>query len=74
MIYIIDYLSDQVENEHLLAAVSLMGTIGLMLAIGYLLMYFVRMEEDNLRAQGYILSYQGKLEALDIFLIILMFT
>ncbi|KAH8328807.1 hypothetical protein KR067_004559, partial [Drosophila pandora] len=58
MIYLIDYLSDQVENEHLLAAMSLMGTIGLMLAVGYLLMYFVRMEEDNLRAQGFILSYQ----------------
>lgn len=66
MIYLIDYLSDQVEDEHLLAAMSLMGTIGLMLAVGYLLMYFVRMEEDSLRAQGFILSYQGKLKAIDI--------
>nr|XP_043066068.1 dnaJ homolog subfamily C member 16 isoform X2 [Drosophila bipectinata] len=58
IIYLIDSISDQVENEHLLAALSLLGTIALMLAVGYLLMYFVRIEEDNLRAQGFILSYQ----------------
>ncbi|KAH8380475.1 hypothetical protein KR009_010915 [Drosophila setifemur] len=50
--YLIDYLSDNIEDEHLLAACSLLGTIGFMFAVGYILMYFVRAEEENLKARG----------------------
>ncbi|XP_052856599.1 dnaJ homolog subfamily C member 16 [Drosophila gunungcola] len=53
-LYLVDYLFDNIEEETLLAAFSLLGTIGLMFAIGYTLMYFVRAEEENLKAQGHI--------------------
>ncbi|XP_070072582.1 dnaJ homolog subfamily C member 16 isoform X2 [Drosophila takahashii] len=56
LLYLVDYLSDNIEDEHLLAAFSLLGTIGFMFAVGYLLIYFVRAEEENLKAQGHLLN------------------
>ncbi|KAH8273752.1 hypothetical protein KR018_007138, partial [Drosophila ironensis] len=50
--YFIDYLSDHIEDEHFIAFSSLMGTILFMFAVGYILMYFVRAEEEKLKAQG----------------------
>ncbi|XP_068153166.1 dnaJ homolog subfamily C member 16 [Drosophila tropicalis] len=59
LLYMVDYLSDNVENEHLLAAVSLLGTIAFMFGIGYIMMYFVRAEEENLKAQGHLNENSG---------------
>ncbi|XP_030379911.1 dnaJ homolog subfamily C member 16 isoform X2 [Scaptodrosophila lebanonensis] len=51
---IVEYLSDNVEEEHILAALSLLGTISLMFGIGYVMMYFVQEEEESLKAKGHI--------------------
>ncbi|XP_015044383.2 dnaJ homolog subfamily C member 16 [Drosophila pseudoobscura] len=53
-LYLVDYLSENVEDEHLFAAFSLLGTIGFMFGVGYILMYFVRAEEEHLKAQGHL--------------------
>lgn len=47
-----DYLMDTIEEEHVLAALSLLGTIAFMFAVGYVMVYFVRAEEENLKAKG----------------------
>ncbi|ALC44985.1 CG41320 [Drosophila busckii] len=52
LLYMADYLSDNVEDEHLFAALSLLGTIAFMFTVGYIMMYFVRAEEESLKAQG----------------------
>lgn len=52
LLYLVDYLSDNIEDEHLFAALSLLGTIAFMFGIGYVMMYFVRAEEETLKAQG----------------------
>lgn len=36
----------------MLALLSLLGTIIFMFAIGYIMLYFVRIEEENLKAKG----------------------
>ncbi|XP_043065434.1 dnaJ homolog subfamily C member 16 [Drosophila ficusphila] len=56
--YLVDYLSDNMEDEHLLAVFSLLGTIVFMFAVGYILMYYVRTEEKNLKAQGHLNNSQ----------------
>ncbi|XP_041451721.1 dnaJ homolog subfamily C member 16, partial [Drosophila obscura] len=54
LLYLVDYLSENLEDEHLFAAFSLLGTIGFMFGVGYILMYFVRAEEEQLKAQGHL--------------------
>ncbi|KAH8292525.1 hypothetical protein KR054_011439 [Drosophila jambulina] len=60
MLYMLDYLSDNIEDEHLLAAFSLLGTIAFMFAVGYVLMYFVRVEEESLKAKGQLVDGQDQ--------------
>lgn len=55
-LYIYEYLLDSIEEEHILATLSLLGTIGFMFAVGYVMVYFVRAEEENLKANGHISS------------------
>ncbi|XP_037947969.1 dnaJ homolog subfamily C member 16 [Teleopsis dalmanni] len=51
-IYITEYLSDNMEQEHVLAIASLLGTIIFMFVIGYAMVYFVRVEEQQLKVNG----------------------
>ncbi|XP_050742239.1 dnaJ homolog subfamily C member 16 isoform X4 [Drosophila biarmipes] len=60
LLYLVDYLSDNIEDEHLLAAVSVLGTIAFMFVVGYILMYFVRAEEQNLKSQGHLINNQDQ--------------
>jgi len=57
---VVDYLSDNIEDEHLLAVFSLLGTIAFMFTVGYVLIYFVRVEEKYLKAHGHLIDIQGK--------------
>ncbi|XP_039231834.1 dnaJ homolog subfamily C member 16 isoform X2 [Drosophila yakuba] len=59
-LYVVDYLSDNIEEEHLFAFISLLGTFGFMFAVGYVLIYFVKVEEENLKAQGQLFDIQGQ--------------
>ncbi|XP_044313383.1 dnaJ homolog subfamily C member 16 isoform X2 [Drosophila rhopaloa] len=52
-------LVQKLFNEHS-QAFSLLGTIGFMFAVGYILMYFVRAEEENLKAQGHLIENQDQ--------------
>ena len=47
-----DYLTDNIGQEHVLPALSVLGTIVFMFAVGYLMVYLVRIEEDNLTKKG----------------------
>ncbi|XP_036678307.1 dnaJ homolog subfamily C member 16 isoform X4 [Drosophila suzukii] len=60
LLYLVDYLSDNIEDEHLLAVFSLLGTIAFMFGVGYILMYFVRAEEEKLKAQGHLINNQDQ--------------
>ncbi|XP_049305904.1 dnaJ homolog subfamily C member 16 isoform X2 [Bactrocera dorsalis] len=51
--YISEYLNDNLEKEHVLALLSLLGTIIFMFAVGYVMVYFVRVEEENLKQKGH---------------------
>lgn len=55
-LYFYEYLIDSIEEEHILATLSLLGTIAFMFAVGYVMVYFVRAEEENLKAKGQINS------------------
>lgn len=52
--YISEYLIDNLEKEHVLALLSLLGTIIFMFAVGYVMVYFVRVEEENLKRKGHL--------------------
>lgn len=52
--YISEYLIDNLEKEHVLALLSLLGTIIFMFAVGYVMVYFVRVEEENLKQKGHL--------------------
>lgn len=41
-----EFFADNLGREHVLPALSVFGTIGFIVAIGYLLAYLVRMEEE----------------------------
>ncbi|XP_041673653.1 dnaJ homolog subfamily C member 16 [Drosophila eugracilis] len=58
--YLVDYVSDNIEEEHLLVCLSLLGTIGFMFAVGYILTYFVNAEVENLKAQGHLNESQDE--------------
>nr|XP_036229930.1 dnaJ homolog subfamily C member 16-like isoform X1 [Bactrocera oleae] len=49
-----EYLIDNLEKEHVLAFISLLGTIIFMFAVGYVMVSFVRVEEENLKQKGYL--------------------
>ncbi|XP_037892383.1 dnaJ homolog subfamily C member 16 [Glossina fuscipes] len=50
--YVFDYIMDNIEKEHILATISLLGTIVLMFAVGYAMVYLVKAEEESLKAKG----------------------
>ncbi|XP_039969011.1 dnaJ homolog subfamily C member 16 [Bactrocera tryoni] len=52
--YISEYLIDNLEKEHILALLSLLGTIIFMFVVGYVMIYFVRVEEENLKQKGHL--------------------
>lgn len=45
---------DSLGKEHLLPAVSVIGTVLFILLVGYLMSYFMKLEEENIRKQGYV--------------------
>lgn len=49
--YIYQYTIDTISEEHILAAFSLLGTIVFMLAVGYIIIYFVQFEDDKIVAK-----------------------
>ncbi|XP_067616105.1 dnaJ homolog subfamily C member 16 isoform X3 [Eurosta solidaginis] len=58
--YVCEYLIENLETEHILAILSLAGTIFFMIGVGYIMVYFVRAEEKNLKVSGH-LEGNGKL-------------
>lgn len=48
----IDYLFDNIGHEHLLPALSVVGTIAFILGVGYLMAHLVRMEEENVQKKN----------------------
>lgn len=49
----IDYLYDSLGKEHIFPAISVIGTILFILGVAYLMTYLVKIEEENVRKQGY---------------------
>uniref|UniRef100_A0A1A9W3K0 DnaJ homolog subfamily C member 16 n=1 Tax=Glossina brevipalpis TaxID=37001 RepID=A0A1A9W3K0_9MUSC len=52
LFYLCDYILDNIEEEHVLATISLLGTIVFMFAVGYAMVYLVKTEEESLKAKG----------------------
>ncbi|XP_053963544.1 dnaJ homolog subfamily C member 16 isoform X1 [Anastrepha ludens] len=50
--YLSEYLIDNLEKELILAMLSLVGTVVFMFAVGYIMVYFVRAEEESLKEKG----------------------
>ncbi|XP_055676696.1 dnaJ homolog subfamily C member 16 [Lutzomyia longipalpis] len=46
-----EYLADNLGREHILPAISVLGTVGFILGVGYLMAYLVRQEEENIKKQ-----------------------
>lgn len=44
-----DYMTENLGQEHILPALSVVGTIAFILAAGYLMSYLVRMEEESIQ-------------------------
>lgn len=44
-----EYMTDNLGQEHILPALSVVGTIAFILAAGYLMSYLVRIEEENIQ-------------------------
>lgn len=49
----IDYLYDSLGKEHIFPVISVIGTVLFILGVGYLMTYLVKIEEENVRKQGY---------------------
>ncbi|KAL5287390.1 dnajc16 family protein [Megaselia abdita] len=52
MLFLTEYLYDNVQHEHLLAFASVVGTIAFILIVGYIMANLVRIEEENLKKNG----------------------
>lgn len=50
----IDYLYDSLGKEHIFPVISVIGTVLFILGVGYLMTYLVKIEEENVRKQGYV--------------------
>lgn len=46
-----EYLADNLGREHILPALSVLGTVGFILGVGYLMAYLVRQEEETIKKQ-----------------------
>ncbi|XP_055523691.1 dnaJ homolog subfamily C member 16 isoform X1 [Wyeomyia smithii] len=44
-----EYMTDNLGQEHILPALSVVGTVAFILAAGYLMSYLVRIEEENIQ-------------------------
>ncbi|XP_058820805.1 dnaJ homolog subfamily C member 16 isoform X2 [Topomyia yanbarensis] len=44
-----EYMTDNLGQEHILPALSVVGTVAFILAVGYLMSYLVRIEEENIQ-------------------------
>ncbi|XP_053688060.1 dnaJ homolog subfamily C member 16 isoform X2 [Sabethes cyaneus] len=44
-----EYMTENLGQEHILPALSVMGTVAFILAAGYLMSYLVRIEEENIQ-------------------------
>lgn len=51
MFLIVDYFGDNLNREHVLPVLSVFATIGFIVAVGYILAYLVRIEEEDLQKQ-----------------------
>lgn len=49
ILLVIEYLGDNLGREHFYAVASVLGTIGFIVAVGYLLAYLVRIEEEDIQ-------------------------
>lgn len=49
MFLLLEYFGDNLGREHVLPVLSVFGTIGFIVAIGYLLAYLVRIEEEDIQ-------------------------
>lgn len=49
MLLILEYFGDNLGREHVLPVLSVFGTIGFIVAIGYLLAYLVKIEEEDIQ-------------------------
>lgn len=49
MLLLLEYFGDNLGREHVLPVLSVFGTIGFIVAIGYLLAYLVRIEEEDIQ-------------------------
>ncbi|XP_055616645.1 dnaJ homolog subfamily C member 16 [Toxorhynchites rutilus septentrionalis] len=49
ILLVFDFLSDNVGQEHILPALSVVGTIAFILVAGYLMSYLVRVEEESIQ-------------------------
>ena len=47
----IDYFSDNFGKEHILPALSVVGTVLFILGFGYLMSHLVKVEEENIQKQ-----------------------
>lgn len=47
----IEYMYDNLGKEHVLPALSVVGTVLFILGVGYLMTYLVRLEEENVQKQ-----------------------
>ncbi|XP_055385041.1 dnaJ homolog subfamily C member 16 isoform X2 [Condylostylus longicornis] len=52
LLFFVDYLTDNIGQEHILPALSVLATIAFMFLVGYLMVYLVRLEEENLKRKG----------------------
>lgn len=49
MFLLFEYFAENLGREHILPVLSVFGTIGFIVAIGYLLAYLVRIEEEDIQ-------------------------
>lgn len=49
LLLLLEYFGDNLGREHVLPVLSVFGTIGFIVAIGYLLAYLVRIEEEDIQ-------------------------
>lgn len=49
MFLLFEYFAENFGREHILPVLSVFGTIGFIVAIGYLLAYLVRIEEEDIQ-------------------------
>lgn len=49
IILALEYISDNLGHEHILPAISVLGTVTFILIIGYLMSYLLHLEEEDIQ-------------------------